>query len=72
MIEERIKQVDTTSVQFAKTEQRKQFTYEVYKAPGREQALAFLKSKVVDKQMYYVEVETPEGICGRDVNGIYW
>jgi hypothetical protein len=72
VIEERIKQVATTSVEFSKTEQRKQFTYEVYNAPNREQALAFLKAKVVDKKMYYIEVETPEGTFGRDLNGIYW
>ena len=72
VIEERIEQVDTTSVQFTKTEQRRQFTYEIYRAPNREQALAFLKSKVVNKQMYYIEVETPEGTFGRDLNGIYW
>ena len=72
VIEERIKQVDITAVQFTKTEQRKQFTYEIYNAPNREQALAFLKSKVVNKPMYYIEVETPEGIFGRDLNGIYW
>jgi hypothetical protein len=72
VIEERIKQVDTTSVQFAKSELRNRFTYEIYRAPNREQALAFLKSKVVNKQMYYIEVETPEGTFGRDLNGIYW
>jgi hypothetical protein len=72
IIAERIKDVDTASVQFTRTEQRKQFTYEIYQAPNREQALAFLKCKVVTKQHYYVEVETPDGTLGRDLNGIYW
>jgi hypothetical protein len=72
VIEERIKQVDTSSVKFAKTEQRRQFTYEIYNAPNREQALAFLKSRSVSKPMYYLEVETPQGKFGRDLNGIYW
>ena len=72
IIAERIQDLDTASVQFARTEQRKQFTYELYQAPNREQALAFLKRKVVTKQHYYVEVETPDGTFGRDLNGIYW
>jgi hypothetical protein len=72
VIEERIRQVDTSSVQYTKTEDRRGYTYEIYKAPNREQALAFLKSKVVTQPLYYIEVETPEGTFGRDLNGIYW
>ena len=72
VIEERIKHVDTSSVQYTKTEDRRRYTYEIYKAPNREQALAFLKGKTVTQPMYYIEVETPEGTFGRDLKGIYW
>ena len=72
VIEERIAPVAVSLVGFIKTENRKSYTYEIYKAPSREQALAFLKTKAVTKEMYYIEVETPDGTFGRDLGGIYW
>lgn len=47
------------------------YTYEYYKGASQPDALAFLKTKTVDKQFYYLVVETPEGDFGRDINGIY-
>jgi hypothetical protein len=76
IIEDRIKDVDPSSVRYVKTEQRDsgggaQWTYEVYRAKNREHALAFLKSRRVEQEQYYVEVETPDGTFGRDMLGIY-
>jgi hypothetical protein len=71
IIEDRIANVDTRSIKFIGKEEKDSHTYEVYRAKNREQALAFLKGKTVTKDCYYIEVETPEGNVGRDVNGIY-
>lgn len=46
-------------------------TYEVYVAPDKASAIAFLKGKQVALRQYYVCVDTPEGSFGRDINGIY-
>ena len=45
--------------------------YEVHTGPDKASAMAFLRDKVVDRRLYYVVVETPEGNFGRDINGIY-
>ena len=45
--------------------------YEVYTAPNKASAVAFLKGKLVTKGQYYICVDTPEGSFGRDINGIY-
>jgi len=76
VIEERVKPVDTSSVEFVGMDYRdarfgQRYTYEVYRAKNRQQALAFLKSKVVRKKLHYIEVDTPEGTFGRDINGMY-
>lgn len=75
IIEEEIAEEDTSGVEFVGNEYQERmgvtFTYEVYKAKSKQEALAFLKTKSVDKQYYYIEVETPEGNFGRDINGIY-
>ena len=46
-------------------------TYTVYSAPSKEAALAFLESQKVNKEYFYIEVETPEGPVGKDKMGIY-
>ncbi|MEV6286690.1 hypothetical protein [Kribbella sp. NPDC051770] len=46
-------------------------TYEAYRAADRGQALAYLKAHPVAEEFYYLEVETPQGTFGRDINGIY-
>jgi hypothetical protein len=71
IIEERIPDVDTRSVKFLGKEQKDIYTYEVYRAKNRQQALAFLKGKTVTVENYYIEVETMEGNLGRDIKGIY-
>jgi hypothetical protein len=69
--EERVKQVDISSVKFTVKEYINEGTFEVYKANSKEQALAFLKTKSVTEKLYYIQVETPEGNFGRDINGMY-
>lgn len=46
-------------------------TYETYKGTDAESAKAFLMTKRVDKPMYYIIVDTPEGSWGIDINGLY-
>ena len=47
------------------------WTYEIYKADSREEAVKFLKSKTVTKGLYYLIVEYPGGSMGRDIDGIF-
>jgi len=58
-------------VTYQGTEKQGPHTYETYKAGSKEDALAFLKTKFVDKKLYYIVVETPDGNWGRDIQGIY-
>lgn len=46
-------------------------TYEIFKAKDAESAKAFLLTKRIDKELYYIIVETPEGNWGMDVEGLY-
>lgn len=68
-----IKAGDASKVRYAETVRGNDgtSTYEVYKGPDKASAVAFLKTKPVAKQLYYVVVDTPEGSFGRDINGFY-
>lgn len=46
-------------------------TYEVYTARNKIDALAFLEKKKVERDRYYIIVETPEGNWGKDSMGIF-
>ena len=46
-------------------------TYEVYTAPDKASAMAYLRTRTVSQRLYYIVVETPEGNFGRDINGFY-
>ncbi len=46
-------------------------TKEIYKAPNKSIAIEFLKSKKIIKQYYYIEIETPNGWVGKDIDGVY-
>ncbi|OQX04772.1 MAG: hypothetical protein BWK76_28305 [Desulfobulbaceae bacterium A2] len=46
-------------------------TYEVYQADTVADATAFLNGRNIVEQQYYVIVETPEGIVGKDKGGVY-
>lgn len=64
---------DAAKVTYDKTEAGNDgvSTYEVYTGPDKASALAFLRTRTVTKNYYYVVVDTPEGSFGRDINGIY-
>jgi len=52
------------------------YTYEVYSAENKKQAIEFLKTKSVKKKGYYIEVNVgdvndPEVIVGLDIQGTY-
>jgi len=46
-------------------------TYELYTGDDVETAKSFLTQKTVDKPLYYVQVKTPQGVWGVDVEGLY-
>lgn len=46
-------------------------TYQIYQGPSAAAAKTFLEQNPVTKPLYYIIVETPEGIYGRDIQGIY-
>ncbi|WP_446685426.1 hypothetical protein [Kibdelosporangium aridum] len=45
--------------------------YETYRAADAEMAKAFLLTKQVDRELYYIVVETPDGNWGTDIHGLY-
>ena len=47
------------------------FVYRIYKGLDAVSAKAFLKEKPVNKSLYYIVVETPEGNYCRDIKGMY-
>lgn len=71
VIEEKIQAAKPTSVESKGITHNGPYTYEVYSADSKQDALAFLKGKSVDAANYYIEVETPEGTFGRDVREMY-
>lgn len=56
---------------FIRKERQGKNTYEIYKGRDAESAREFLMTKRVDKPLYYIVVETPEGNWGMDVKGLY-
>lgn len=62
---------DAKSVRYKEKIRKDGATYEVYTAPNKLSAIAFLKGKQVTQGQYYICVDTPEGSFGRDINGIY-
>jgi hypothetical protein len=48
-----------------------QYTYEYYGATSADEARLFLSSREVTQPLYYVHVETPEGVWGKDKDGLY-
>jgi hypothetical protein len=43
----------------------------IYSAPNRDSAIEFLRRNPVSKRMFFIEIDTPEGRVGRDINGLY-
>ncbi len=64
---------DASSVKYSETVKGNDgvSVYEVYRGPDRASAIAFLKTKPVDRKLYYIVVDTPDGSIGRDINGFY-
>ena len=62
---------NSDNVKFNKKYQEGPFTYECYLAKNKADAMAFLNKKTVEKSLYYIVVDTPEGNFGRDIYGIY-
>jgi len=62
---------NSDNVKFNKKYQEGPFTYECYLANNKADAMAFLSKKTVEKSLYYIVVDTPEGSFGRDINGVY-
>ncbi|MGH2740159.1 MAG: hypothetical protein ACRDH6_06730 [Actinomycetota bacterium] len=56
---------------FVNKEQKGGNTYEVYKGGDAESAKAFLLTKNVSQPLYYVVVETGDGVWGADKEGLY-
>jgi DNA-directed RNA polymerase subunit RPC12/RpoP len=54
-----------------RTDEQNGCTHEVYTADDAETARSFLLSKDVTQDLYYVIVETRDGVWGRDVKGLY-
>jgi phage FluMu protein Com len=61
----------TSTPKFLRKEQHGKNTYELYQGWDAESARQFLLTKQVDKQFYYIVVETPEGNWGMDIQGLY-
>lgn len=61
----------TSTIEFLRKEQQGKNTYELYQGKDAESARQFLLTKQVDKQLYYIVVETPEGNWGMDIQGLY-
>ncbi|MDR0725205.1 MAG: hypothetical protein LBF59_04255 [Prevotellaceae bacterium] len=47
------------------------YTYEYYGAKSAKDARQFLSSCEVTQPLYYVQVETPEGVWGKDIEGLF-
>jgi hypothetical protein len=46
-------------------------TYQTFSAPSDDVARAFLEACDIDRDLYYLEVETPDGLVGKDKFGLY-
>jgi hypothetical protein len=52
-------------------ETKGKYTYEYYAASSADEARLFLSYREVTEPLYYIQVETPEGIWGLDKDGLY-
>ena len=82
---EKLKEQTVKGVTFVKKKYRHEkavfgipvkYTYEVYTAENKKQAWEFIKTKSVNKEHYYIEVnvgdvDDPEVIVGLDIQGTY-
>lgn len=61
----------TAAVTFVREYQKGMHTYREYRGPSKAATMAFLQDHPVNRNYYYLIVETPEGNFGRDIDGIY-
>lgn len=59
------------AVAFVNEHQKGINTYRVHRGPSKAAAMAFLQAHSVNRNFFYLAVETPEGNFGRDIDGIY-
>lgn len=62
---------DRPELPLLRMEVKGRHTYACYAAASAEAARRFLSFAEVTKPHYYVQVETPEGVWGRDKEGLY-
>jgi hypothetical protein len=62
---------DTRRVTFFNEKREGSMVWMMYKAPSKADAMAFLSKQHIDKPLYYVVVQTPEGTFGKDKDGYY-
>lgn len=69
------KKAEPSKVKFVREDRVQRYgtmmTYRVHKAPDAASAKAFLEQSPVNRQFYYIVVETPEGNYCRDIQGMY-
>jgi hypothetical protein len=44
---------------------------DIYEAPNKIIAIKYLKLKNINKQYHYIEIDTPDGWVGKDIDGMY-
>jgi hypothetical protein len=69
------KKPEPTKVKFIREDREERYgqimTYRIHHAPDAATAKAFLEKNPVNKNYYYIVVETPEGNYCRDIGGMY-
>ncbi len=69
------KKVEPAKVKFVREDREERYgqimTYRIHSAPDAATAKAFLEKNPVNKNYYYIVVETPEGNYCRDIGGMY-
>lgn len=53
------------------TSRQSQGTYETWNGSDAEKAKAWLRERKIDQELYYVVVQTPDGVWGADIEGLY-
>ena len=62
---------NASKVTFVRENRDNTSVWRVHRASSKADALAFLSQHPIDRPLYYMIVETPEGNFGRDIDGFY-
>lgn len=65
------RRVTEAGLRFVNVKRTDQGTYQTLVGDDPERAKAFLRDEPVDKERYYIVVETPDGTWGTDIEGLY-